>query len=115
MIKNYLVPVVGDGVSIKTAFRPKYLKELGLNHSLVDLRPEFNVFLVIVNTRDSSKISSLESNADVVDITTNTKAVRTKIKELKNLDIVAGENVVEKIARTKVPDFTKDKISVSSD
>lgn len=113
MIKHYLVPYAGDGLTVSTAFRPKYLKELGVHFSAIDF-PDKDMFLVVVNTEDSKKIQDLESNSDVISLGTNNIATRLKLRTNKNIDLAAGDDLVEKIGRLKLSSFKRGDFGINT-
>jgi len=114
MIKYYIVPAEGDGLTIETSFRPKYMSDLKINWSGIHLVDQ-NVFLITINTKKDSKVTNLNKLEDVVDVSTNSKAVKTEVESKFNIDSIGNKDVFETLCQLKEPDFTKDKLSVSSD
>lgn len=114
MIKYYIVPAEGDGLTIETSFKPKYINDLKLNWSGIHLVDK-NVFLITINTKEDSKVVDLNKLEDVIDISTNSKAVKAAVESKFNIDAIGNKDVFETLCRLKEPDFTKDKISVKSD
>lgn len=113
MVKHYLVPYDGDGLTPSTAFRPKYLKEIHVHFSAIDF-PERNMFLVVVDTDDSKKIQEIESNADVISLNTNNVATRLKLRTAKDINLVAGDDLVEKIGKLKFANFKRGDFGIKT-
>lgn len=111
MTKHYLIPSVGDGKTRETAFRPKYLRELGLSHTSVDF-PAKAMFLCQVGGNIPSVFTTLESNADVISLEINSKSVRDRASSRIGVPISSGDDMVEKIVGTKHSGFTRNKFGV---
>ncbi len=107
--------MIGDGESTATAFRPAYIHDLGIGTSAIDFAEE-GFFMIATDCEDMDKISQLESNADVVDISSDKKdlATRNKVKSRLKVNIKAGEDIVEKLGRLKHDDFDKASFKVFS-
>ena len=115
MIKYYLVPAEGDGLSPETSFHPKFVDELLLNWSGVHL-PDKNCFLITVNTKEEEKLSSIEKETEVIDLTSNTKESKALVEEKLELSkIDDNKDVFEVIGKTVDSDFSKDKLFVLSE
>lgn len=65
-IRYYLVPKIGDGNSISTAFRPKYIESMGLRWSAMDYGIE-PIFLVSAEVNPQQH-NDIISNPDVLSI-----------------------------------------------
>lgn len=114
MIKFYIVPSIGTGTSADP-IRPKYMDDLKINHSCIHI-PAKNVYLIVINTRQAQKISALEKNSDIIDLTDNTRAIKNRIRTLLNSGVIADtEDVVTFIARLREPRFNKENFRVESD
>lgn len=111
MTKYYIIPMIGSGTS-QDPKRPKYLDELGIHWAGIDF-PNRSIFLLKINTQDAQKITSLEVNADVIDITANTTAIRTRLKLLNNIDSKTGDDLVEKVGRLKFANFLRGHININ--
>lgn len=65
-IRFYVVPKIGDGLTPATAFRPKYISDLGSPYSAIDYGLE-NTFLVGVEVT-AAQNTTLSANIDVIAI-----------------------------------------------
>lgn len=105
MPKHYLVPYTGDGKTPQTAFRPKYLKEMGIVYSAMDF-PDKQMFLVVADCRNPETLNELENYADVIPLNANNKAIRDKVAGKMKLTPNTTEDIALRIARSKHPNFS---------
>lgn len=91
-IRFYIVPKVGDGLSLPTAFRPKYVPELGVSYSAMDYGKE-DTMLVGADVT-SAQHQSLNANLDVTAIPQNLDS---------NVSSAALVTIQNKLEAIKVP------------
>lgn len=111
MKKYFLVTKIGDGKTKETAFRPGYVDDGKINNVCVDVGND--TYLVLVNTKDSDKLTWLAQQPGVVELD-NTKQKKKEVKTLLKLtkDIKEEEHIVDAVGKIAIPDFHKDKINV---
>lgn len=75
-VRFYLLPLIGDGVSVKSALRPKYAADWAIDHPGVGLRSEWKEFAregtyLVAADVTVAQNTEISGNADVITIPAN--------------------------------------------